>query len=82
MALDRKLQEILVCPKTKEPLIYFEEDNFLFSPSAKLKYPIDDGIPVMLVDEAEELSDEEAGELLDEAQNRGLEHADQTLGND
>lgn len=79
MALDEKLQDILVCPETKDPLIYFEEENFLLSPSAQLKYPIDDGIPVMLVDEAEELSEDETRELLETAQDRGLENADQSL---
>lgn len=82
MPLDETLQEILVCPKTKAPLIYFEEENFLFSPSARLKYPIDDGIPVMLIDEAEELDRDEAQQLLDEARERGLENADQPLGDE
>lgn len=80
MALDEKLLDVLVCPKTKDPLIYFEEDEFLFSPSARLKYPIEDEIPVMLIDEAESLSDNEAESLLEEARERGLEHADQSLG--
>lgn len=81
MPLDEKLRDILVCPETKDPLIYFENEDFLFSPSARLKYPIDDGIPVMLVDEAEEVSDEEGQKLLEKAREEGLENADQSLGN-
>jgi uncharacterized protein YbaR (Trm112 family) len=80
MALDEQLLDVLVCPETKEPLIYFEEENFLFSPSAKLKYAIEDDIPVMLVDEAEEVSENEAEELLEKAQERGLDNAEQPLG--
>jgi uncharacterized protein YbaR (Trm112 family) len=80
MALDEQLLDVLVCPETKDPLIYFEEEGFLFSPSAKLKYNIEDDIPVMLVDEAEEVSEGEAAELLDEARERGLDNADQPIG--
>lgn len=64
MALDPELLEILVCPESKRPLIYFEQEEFLFCPDSKLKYRVEDGIPVMLIDEAERLSDEEARELM------------------
>jgi uncharacterized protein YbaR (Trm112 family) len=80
MALDEQLLDVLVCPETKDPLIYFEDEGFLFSPSAKLKYAIEDDIPVMLVDEAEKVSEDEAEELLEKARERGLDHADQPLG--
>ena len=54
------LLEVLVCPKSKQPLIYFprgeadrdEADGFLLCPSSRLRYPIKDGVPVMLVEEA------------------------------
>jgi uncharacterized protein YbaR (Trm112 family) len=72
VALDDQLLDVLVCPETKDPLIYFEDENFLFSPSARLKYPIEDEIPVMLVDEAEEVSEEEAERLENEADERNL----------
>ena len=62
--LEAELLDILVCPESKRPLIYFEEDGFLFCPESKLKYRVDDGIPVMLIEEAERLSDEEAQALL------------------
>ncbi|MGZ8323491.1 MAG: Trm112 family protein [Rhodoplanes sp.] len=50
-----KLLEILVCPLTKGPLEYDAEKQELISRSAKLAYPIRDGIPIMLVDEARRL---------------------------
>ena len=57
--VDPKLLEILVCPQTKAPLRYNRENAELISDKAGLAYPIRDGIPIMLVDEARELSDEE-----------------------
>jgi uncharacterized protein YbaR (Trm112 family) len=54
-AVDPKLLEILVCPLTKGPLEYDAEKQELISRSAKLAYPIRDGIPIMLVDEARKL---------------------------
>jgi len=42
MALDDKLLEILVCPESKQPLIYFEEEEILLSPASRLKYAVED----------------------------------------
>jgi uncharacterized protein len=53
--MDTKLLDILVCPVTKGPLIYDKKANELISKSARLAYPIRDGIPVMLEDEARKL---------------------------
>ncbi len=53
--MDNKLLEMLVCPVTKSPLEFDEERNELVSSAAKLAYPIRDGIPVLLEDEAREL---------------------------
>jgi uncharacterized protein YbaR (Trm112 family) len=55
--VDRKLLERLVCPLTKGPLIYDREKQELISKQAKLAYPIRDGIPIMLVDEARAIDD-------------------------
>jgi len=57
--LDKHLLEILVCPVTKGPLIYDKEKAELISISARLAYPVRDDIPVMLEEEARQLSDEE-----------------------
>lgn len=53
--IDRKLLEILVCPVTKGTLEYDPARNELISRQAKLAYPIRDGIPIMLADEARKL---------------------------
>jgi uncharacterized protein YbaR (Trm112 family) len=55
-AVDPRLLEILVCPVTKGPLRYDPAAQELISDSAKLAYPIRDGIPIMLADEARPLS--------------------------
>lgn len=57
LAVDPKLLEILVCPLTKGPLIFERENNELVSKAANLAYPIRNGIPIMLVDEARELDE-------------------------
>ena len=49
---DPKLLEMLVCPQTKAPLRYDASAQELISDKAKLAYPIRDGVPIMLVDEA------------------------------
>lgn len=53
--IDPKLLEILVCPITKGTLSYDREKQELISEAAKLAYPIRDGIPIMLPEEAREL---------------------------
>jgi uncharacterized protein len=57
--MDPKLLQILVCPVTKGPLIYDKVKQELISKSARLAYPIRDGIPVMLEDEARKLEEKE-----------------------
>lgn len=53
--LDPKLLEVLACPVTKGTLSYDEKANELISKKAKLAFPVRDGIPIMLIDEAREL---------------------------
>ena len=55
--IDPKLLEILVCPLTRRPLRYDPERQELVSEQAGLAYPIRDGIPIMLVDEARTVED-------------------------
>ncbi|HOY70408.1 MAG TPA: Trm112 family protein [Methylotenera sp.] len=57
--MDAKLLQILVCPVTKGALVYNKVSNELISKSARLAYPIKDGIPVLLEDEARHLADNE-----------------------
>jgi len=56
---DPKLLEIIVCPVTKMPLTYDRERQELISRVARLAYPIRDGIPIMLPDEARALTDDD-----------------------
>ena len=58
-AVDPKLLEILVCPLTKAPLSYDRARQELISRAAKLAFPIRDGIPIMLADEARRLTETE-----------------------
>ena len=57
--MDKNLLEILACPVTKGPLIHDEEKQELISVSARLAYPIRDGIPIMLESDARPLTPEE-----------------------
>ena len=57
--MDKKLLEIIVCPITKGPLIYDKENQELISKSARLAYPIRNNIPIMLEEEARQISEEE-----------------------
>lgn len=61
--VDPKLLEMLVCPQTRGPLVYDREKGELLSKSARLAYPIRDGVPIMLPEEARPLSDEEIAKL-------------------
>ncbi len=59
--VDPRLLEILVCPVTKTNLEYDRDRNELVSQAAGLAFPVRDGIPIMLVDEARPLDDADAG---------------------
>jgi uncharacterized protein YbaR (Trm112 family) len=61
-----------VCPKCKQPLVCFEQEGFFLCPSSRLRYPIHDGVPVFLVDEATEVSASEVDRLLKQAKELGL----------
>lgn len=57
--VDPKLLEVLVCPSSRKPLRYDRERQELVSESARLAYPVRDGVPIMLIDEARELGADE-----------------------
>ncbi len=63
--MDKKLLDILVCPVTKGPLVFDKKNQELISRSARLAYPIRDDIPVMLEEEARELTTEEVEQYRD-----------------
>ncbi|MNV79554.1 hypothetical protein D3C71_1731130 [compost metagenome] len=57
--MDAKFLELLVCPVTKGPMTYDRERQELVSRSARLAYPVRDGMPILLENEARTLTDEE-----------------------
>ena len=76
MKLSSDLLDILVCPESKQPLLYFptgetgedEANAFLYCPNSRLRYRIQDGIPIMLVEEAERLDEQSGARLVEAAQ--------------
>jgi len=72
MALDSLLLEILACPADKGPLLYFEDEAALYNPRLRRRYRVEDDIPVMLVDEAEDVGDAEHERLLAKAAAQGI----------
>ncbi len=61
--MDKKLLEILACPLCKSPLIYKQQEQELLCKADRLAFPVRDGIPVMLENEARELSNDEIDAL-------------------
>jgi uncharacterized protein YbaR (Trm112 family) len=57
--VDPRLLEVLVCPQTRKPLRYDRAKQELISEAARLAYPVRDGVPILLIDEARELGSEE-----------------------
>ena len=63
-ALEQALLKILVCPVDKGGLLYFEEEKALYNPRLRRRYPITDGVPVLLAQHAETVSLDEHSRLL------------------
>jgi uncharacterized protein YbaR (Trm112 family) len=72
MALDERLLAILACPEDKGPLLYFDDEQTLYNPRLKRRYRINDGIPVLLVEESETVSDAEHERLTEKAASEGI----------
>jgi uncharacterized protein YbaR (Trm112 family) len=72
VALDPQLLEILACPQDKGPLLYFADEDALYNPRLRRRYRVQEGIPVMLIDEAETVSDAEHERLVAKAATEGL----------
>jgi uncharacterized protein YbaR (Trm112 family) len=72
MTLDPTLLEILACPDDKGPLLYFADENALYNPRLRRRYAVRDGIPVLLVDEAEAVDEAEHERLLEHAAATGV----------
>jgi uncharacterized protein YbaR (Trm112 family) len=63
---------VLVCPKSKQPLLYFAADGFLLCPASRLQYRIEDGVPVLLIEEARELAEADVAVLVKRAKDLKL----------
>jgi len=72
MALDPQLLEILACPEDKGPLLYFEDEASLYNPRLKRRYAIRDDIPIMLIDEAETVGEDEHQRINTKAETEGI----------
>ena len=73
MTLDPKLLDILACPEDKGPLLYFADESSLYNPRLKRRYAVRDDIPIMLIDEAETVSDTEHDRLIAKADAEGIQ---------
>lgn len=73
MTLSPELLAVLACPEDKGPLLYFGDADGLYNPRLKRRYLITDGIPIMLIDEAEAVSDEDHDALMARADSEGIE---------
>lgn len=72
MALDPQLLDILACPQDKGPLLYFADEDALYNPRLQRRYRIREGIPIMLIDEAEDVDATEHARLLAKAEAEGI----------
>jgi len=72
VALATELLAVLACPEDKGPLLYFGDDGGLYNPRLQRRYVITDGIPVMLIDEAEQVDDTEHSDLMARAESEGI----------
>ena len=72
MAIDTRLLAILACPADKGPLWYVEDENFLYNPRLRLKYPVVDDIAVMLADEAVTADEAEHSRITGIIASRGI----------
>ncbi len=62
--LAKALTDVLVCPKCKQALLDFSDEGFLLCPASRLRYRIDEGVPVLLVEEATEVAPGEVDRLV------------------
>jgi uncharacterized protein YbaR (Trm112 family) len=72
MPLDPMLLEILACPEDKGPLFYLEGENSLYNPRLRRIYRIEDDIPIMLIDEADEVDDNEHKRIIEKVESDGI----------
>ncbi len=72
MALDPLLLEILACPEDKGPLWYLDDEDTLYNPRLKRRYAVRDGIPNMLIEDAETVADAEHDRIMAKIEAQGI----------
>ena len=72
MPLDPMLLEILACPEDKGPLFYLEDENSLYNPRLQRIYRVEDDIPIMLIDEADEVDENEHKRIIEKGESDGM----------
>jgi len=72
MPLDPLLIEVLACPVDKEPLLWFEDEELLYNSRLHKSYAVKNGVPVLLVDESSDVSDDEHARLMAKAEADGV----------
>jgi uncharacterized protein YbaR (Trm112 family) len=72
MSLDALLLDVLACPVDKGSLLWFEDESVLYNPRLKKSYAVRDGVPVLLVDEAVEVGEDEHERLMAKAARDGV----------
>ncbi len=72
MSLDPLLLDVLACPVDKGPLLWFEDEDVLYNPRLKKSYAVVDDVPVLLVDEAVDVSESEHERLMAKAEKDGV----------
>ena len=72
MPLDPMLLEILACPEDKGPLFYLEDENSLYNPRLQRIYRVEDDIPIMLIDEADEVDENEHKRIIEKVESDGI----------
>jgi uncharacterized protein YbaR (Trm112 family) len=72
MTLDPLLVEILACPQDKGPLLYFPDEESLYNPRLRRRYAINDGIPDMLIEDAQDVAPAEHERLVAKAEAEGI----------
>jgi uncharacterized protein len=80
MSLDPLLLDVLACPVDKGPLLWFEDEDILYNPRLKKSYAVDDGVPVLLVDEAVDVGEAEHERLMAKAERDGVRATGPTPG--
>ena len=72
MPLDRMLLEILACPEDKGPLFYLEDESSLYNSRLRRVYRVEDDIPIMLLDEADEVDENEHKRIIEKVESDGI----------